>query len=121
MRGIDDYGFQFPLKNMTDEHWQKIFAELKRSVPYSGRRTMPSTIGRPRSKTLCVTDNIMDRYSVFINEALKAVRNSEVDYCYYIYQVIDLLRYEPELLSEYLPEHGCIKVFKNTTTEDRGA
>lgn len=113
MYSVEDLGSQFPFEDMTDEDWQIEFAELKRTVPYSGRSTMPSTMGKPRSRQLCVTDNIIDRYSVFINEALKAVRSAQVDFCYHVYQVVDLLRYEPDLLSEYLPEYGCIKVFKS--------
>ena len=39
------------------------------------------------------------RYRNYINDILCTIRSRHhaVDYCYYIYQIADLLKYEPEL------------------------
>lgn len=43
-------------------------------------------------------------YCDFINDILKNIRSGGLDYCYYIYQIADLLRYEPNLKSKWEPD-----------------
>jgi len=50
-------------------------------------------------------------YCKFINDILSVIREGEVDYCYYIYQIIELLKYEPNLKASWLSEFRCFKVW----------
>ena len=51
-----------------------------------------------------------NRYCEFINSVLKSIRSGEEDYCFYPYQIAELLRFEQGLKAEYLPDSGCVKV-----------
>lgn len=50
------------------------------------------------------------RYCEFINSVLETIRSGEEDYCFYPYQIAELLRFEQGLIAEYLPDSGCVKV-----------
>ena len=50
------------------------------------------------------------RYRGFINNVLKSVRLGEVDYCFYVFQVRDLLKYEPRITVRYLENADCFCV-----------
>lgn len=52
------------------------------------------------------------RYKKFINDILKVIRKGEVDYAYYIYQIEDLLRYEPNLKTKYVRDNSDFSYFE---------
>lgn len=103
--------------DMTDAEWQSYFNELRDDIEPSCARRMkvsysPSVNG--------ITDNTYfaycgetqwQYYCKFINSILSAIRKGERDYCYHIYQIKDLLRFEHDRLSViWLPRHQCFEV-----------
>lgn len=55
---------------------------------------------------------IPDRnYADFINDILFEIRRGRTEYCYYVYQVMDLLRFEYDTLNvEWLANKRCFRV-----------
>ena len=50
-------------------------------------------------------------YCSFINNMLKNIRHGEIDYCFYIYQVAELLKYEHERLqATWLNFEKCFRL-----------
>lgn len=90
-----------PLPSLTDEKWQNELAIRKLFIdPY------PNTKKRFGGKFSTKSEkNIEDKYDTylgitnyhqycsFINDVLKNIRSGQIDYCYYIYQIIDLLKF----------------------------
>lgn len=53
-----------------------------------------------------------ERYKQFINGILFFIRQGEIDYAFYIYQIEDLLRYEPRLKTRYVRDSGDFSYFE---------
>lgn len=97
--------------DMTDVEWQKFFTQMKVDIKPTGERYMTKPGTAPikdgneyRGETTAV------RYKQFINDILRTIRQGEIDYCFYIYQIRDLLRYEPRLKAKWLRDGECFKV-----------
>lgn len=56
-------------------------------------------------------------YSEFINDILRNVRRGNIDYCFHLYQVIDLLSYEPEMDISWMPEEKMFACFMVKTEQ----
>lgn len=98
-----------PSPTMTDEEWQKIFQNLKDETPESQHRLIARRDAR--SERGC-NEEQLERYCAYINDILGAIRRGQTDFCYYIYQIADLLRFERNRLrTEYLPDEQCFKVW----------
>lgn len=98
-------------KNTTDSEWQKYFAGLKMIVQPVREQRM----GGVRSIKLqdgeqYKGDTNAIRYKNFINDILSNIRHGGTDFCYYIYQIADLLKYEHSLRAKYRPEYECFEV-----------
>ena len=53
-------------------------------------------------------------YCDFINDVLNSIRRGKPDYCYYIYQIAELLKYEHDRLQAvWLEEERCFKLSLN--------
>jgi hypothetical protein len=50
------------------------------------------------------------QYCSFINNILRNIRRGEIDYCFYIYQVAELLKYEERLKVVWLQPEGCFRL-----------
>lgn len=51
-------------------------------------------------------------YCKFINGILSSIRSGGKDYCYFIYQIAELLRFEKNgLMAKWLPEDKCFEVW----------
>ena len=89
---------------MTDEEWQNIFQSLRSStLPSPDSRMMKPTgsIGYSAYKG----QTSYQQYCSWINDVLLVLRSGGTDYCYYYYQLADLLRFEKyRLRSSYQPE-----------------
>lgn len=94
-----------PPLNLTDEKWQKEFNVRKLFVtPHkdgctkklSGKYTKES--GKWNEETKGVYDGCTNwqSYCTFINDILRNIRAGQVDYCYYTYQILDLLKFHYE-------------------------
>lgn len=96
---------------MTAPEWDDFFAFMKSQIKPCGKKYMPT----PRSEAINSNREYHGeteawRYRNFINNVLKVVRHGEVDYCSYVFQVRDLLRYEPCITVRYLEDYDCFRV-----------
>lgn len=57
-------------------------------------------------------------YRKFINDVLRNIRNGETDYCYELYQIRELLRFEPEMQIKY--RDGVFMVSLPRKSENNG-
>lgn len=92
----------FPPANLTDESWQAMFRDLKNQIHSSkytklyggsahfrinGQLSLPET-----------GDTQFQHYKLYINDVLRQIRKGNIEYCYYIYQICDLLKFEHDAL-----------------------
>ena len=103
---------------MTSETWKPYFESLKGQVKPSADKRMktyyPTYVNYQVDNGYFSYkgDTQWQYYCRFINSILRAIRSGECDYCFHIYQIIDLLRYEHErLVCDWLPENKCFKVY----------
>jgi hypothetical protein len=90
-----------PLPYLTDEKWQHEFNLRKGYIkPYpmsirklGGRYSRES--GRWNTETNGQYHGCTNwhQYCLFINDVLNNIRTGQIDYCYYIYQIMDLLKF----------------------------
>lgn len=107
------------LKEMTDFEWQEKYVVLKTIVKPSKERKLTRKCGSVRvvnrNWSLSCSgygdgiDTLDSRYCAYINDVLKVIRTKgkkpKKDCCYHIYQVAELLRFEPELVTKLV--HDC--------------
>lgn len=103
--------------NMTDKDWQKHFNELRNEIKPSSERRMKTShsisVNNRKDNTYFSYhgDTEWQYYCKFINSVLGVIRSGQCDYCYHIYQIADLLKFEHDRLKAvWLPEHQCFKV-----------
>lgn len=111
-----------PDVNMTDEYWQQYFGILKAITTQSKNRRMKcshaKTIvnGKP-DETVYHGETQYTNYCYFINSVLKTIRGygknpPQHDYCFFIYQIADLLRFEHDRLrTKWIPRYECFEVW----------
>lgn len=113
MKNSDKRYLRKPPKGYTNSQWQEDFEFLKLViVPDEYKQSLLSN-----------QSNYNDYhggyfqyqyYATFIKDVLSNIRSGNVDYCYYIYQISDLLLFEHErLVAEWLPEFECFKIHLN--------
>ena len=90
--------------DMTDAEWQQFFTQMKVDIKPTGIEYMAI----PENEQQDVTCDF--QYEQFINDILDAIRQGEIDYCYYIFQIRDLLMYEPRLKAQWLQEGECFEL-----------
>lgn len=106
-----------PNRNLTDEQWQDYFQKMKSRIPPSGERIMYKTrngmfLNGADIPVQYDGETQYQRYQSFINDVLREIRSGRTEYCYFIYQIADLLRYEHDRLkTRYYPEDGCFTVW----------
>lgn len=102
-----------PPKDYTDEQWQTDFSNLKLQIKQGSAKSMPSI--REVSETIYQEyhgKTQYQRYCDFINSVLKNIRGGYIDYCFYIYQIAELLKYEHDNLKVvWLEAERCFRVF----------
>lgn len=108
-----------PPETMDDSQWQEYFAVMKLLVSPSGEKRMP-TRGmefRENGQRVSGRDSIRQfsqwwYYCQFINSVLAAIRSGDEDYCFNVYQITELLRFEHDRLrAKWLKEYRCFKVW----------
>lgn len=96
---------------MTDAEWQDYFARVKMLVVPAKTKNMQGSYSvRLKEGEAYQGDTQAYRYKQFINSILRNVRRGEIEFCFYIFQISDLLRYEPTLKAQWLPYSECFKV-----------
>lgn len=111
-----------PPSNMTDEQWQQYFAFMKNTISQSNERRMrtrfaKSTVNGVAEQSEYSGETSYVYYCQFINNVLHTIRGTpnepaRKDYCYFIYQIADLLRFEHDRLCvEWKPEIECFEVW----------
>lgn len=102
-----------PPINYTDSQWQSDFIELKSQIKQCNLPLMPSM--REASGTIYQRyhgKTQYQQYCDFINSVLKNIRDGHIDYCFYIYQIAELLKYEHDNLKvTWLEAERCFRVF----------
>lgn len=109
-----------PDKDMTDKEWQEYFGIMKTLIHQVKEkrmscRTSPILInGYSDNQFTYQGDTQWTKYKEFINSILFAIRHGECDYCFYIYHIAELLRYEHDnLRTKWLPDDNCFQVWLN--------
>ena len=90
-----------PSSSMTDEKWQKEFKIRKHFItPYphnitelKGKYSKESGIWNEETNGTYHGLTNWQSYCSYINDVLRNIRKGQVDYCYYIYQILDLLKF----------------------------
>lgn len=93
-----------PSSTLTDEKWQKEF-EIYRylTVPtdkqrFGGKHSRELGMRSESAITEYKGATNWQQYCAFINDVLDSLRSGLHDYCYYIYQIQDLLKFYPNML-----------------------
>ena len=103
-RELKSYGIVrnpcYSAKEMSNEEWQGYFAQLKEKIPRSTSMHMKIEHrtfinGAANNEFTYCGDTQWECYCRFINSVLSSIRRGDYDYCYHVYQIADLLRYEP--------------------------
>lgn len=90
-----------PLSYLTDEKWQKEFNMRKLFItPYSrnikrlgGKYSKESGMWNEETMGTYYGATNWQEYCSYINDILKNIRAGQVDYCYFIYQIMDLAKF----------------------------
>ncbi|MCM1325106.1 MAG: hypothetical protein NC094_10255 [Bacteroidales bacterium] len=90
-----------PAANLTDEKWQLAFKIRKLFVtPHNknikklkGQNATESGRWNQETQGSYHGQTNWQEYCAYINDVLKNIRNGQIDYCYYVYQIIDLLKF----------------------------
>ena len=90
-----------PTSAMTDEKWQKEFNLRKMFItPYSkdikklkGQHSKESCMWNEETQGTYHGCTSWQSYCSYINDILNNIRSGQVDYCYYIYQILDIVKF----------------------------
>lgn len=89
-----------PPQGYTNKEWQKCFEGLKAQAQIEPTLSL--------SDFSCGSEN---SYDDFLYSILYTIRNGRIDYCYYLYQIVDLLKYEKNLQSRWLEKEQQFRVW----------
>lgn len=111
---------KFPPRHMTNAQWQQYFKLLRTYVQPSSEKNIKNASPAAHADYYGLTYNGETQwyyYRQFINTILSAIRQGDYDYCYYIFQIADLLKFEHDnLIVEWLPEDKCFRVSLKSIT-----
>lgn len=93
-----------PSSSMTDEKWQKEFEIQKQFVTPSepntrymkGPYSTDTGVWNEETHGTYHGPTNWQEYCSYINDILRNIRNGETDYCYYLFQILDLLKFHYE-------------------------
>ena len=81
-----------PTSTLTDKKWQNEFRIRKLLIKPVKDKFMKTGHIKETGITYIGATNYQ-RYCSYINDILRNIRTGQVDYCYYIYQIMDLLKF----------------------------
>lgn len=91
-----------PSSSLTDEKWQKEFSIRKlflipikgwQTQKLQGKYSKESGGWNKEDNGTYIGCTNWQSYCSYINDILSNIRSGQVDYCYYIYQILDLLKF----------------------------
>ena len=88
-----------PSSTLTDKKWQQEFEIRKLFVNPTSEKKMVGKFSREsgvwNEETNGTYDGITNwqSYCCYINDILKNIRAGQTDYCYFLYQILDLLKF----------------------------
>lgn len=90
-----------PSSTLTDEKWQKEFNLRKMFItPYvkeikklGGKFSRETGMWNEETMGKYLGQTNWQEYCSYINDVLNNIRSGQTDYCYFIYQIIDLLKF----------------------------
>lgn len=90
-----------PPSSLTDEKWQKEFEIRKlfvtpikeNNAKMGGNFSQESGIWSKDSNTEYYGATNWQQYCAYINDVLRNIRSGQIDYCYFIYQIMDLAKF----------------------------
>ncbi len=98
-----------PPKGYTDAEWQQDLIRLKDKIQENKTQKKMTVIEEPpydpekpyygKTQYQCYCD--------FINDILDNIRSGGTDYCFYIYQIAELLKYQHDLQAVWSQEDEC--------------
>ena len=97
------------IASLTGQLWDTLFLEMKSMTVPSNNKILKSYECEVCSGIVSNEyhgETSWQRYKQYINDVLRTIRNKETDYCYYAYQVQELLRFEPNLKSRFVNDDG---------------
>lgn len=95
-----------PTSSMTDEKWQKEFNLRKMFVTpcdknikrLGGKFSKESSKWNEETMGTYYGQTNWQEYCSYINDILRNIQAGQVDYCYFIYQIVDLLKFHHDTL-----------------------
>lgn len=89
-----------PTYTLTDEKWQKEFSirklfitpHAKETHKLGGKYSIEGVTDEDYKKEYCGITN-WQQYCSYINDVLNNIRSGQIDYCYFIYQIMDLAKF----------------------------
>ncbi len=102
-----------PSTSMTDTEWQEKFILLKSlTTPFPKKngkligysKEMP--LWKDETNGSCFGLTNWQNYCSFINDILSQIRRGRIDYCYYAYQIADILPFEYDTLKTHYNSNG---------------
>lgn len=95
-----------PSTSLTDEKWQKEFNVRKLFItPYNkkikkltGQHLNESGILDEATRGIYHGQTNWQDYCAYINDVLRNIRSGQIEYCYYLYQIIDLAKFHFDTL-----------------------
>lgn len=102
-----------PASWLTDDRWQNEF-ELQRVFikPFPPERNITRLKGKYSKEKCGLSDKPYygttkwQNYCTYINDVLRNIERGHVDYCYFVYQILDLLRFHHDSLRTRYVEDG---------------
>lgn len=103
-----------PSPTMTDTYWQQKF-EIMRVMTSASKRNSPQFGVYDQISQIAGTydgDTQHHYFIAFIRSVLDSIRTGHCDYCFYTYQIAELLKYENDRLrTKYIPEDQMWEVW----------
>lgn len=90
-----------PLSTLTDEKWQKEFLVRKMFITsfskdvkkLGGKYSKESGMWNEETQGTYHGQTNWQEYCSYINDVLRNIKSGQVDYCYFIYQIMDLAKF----------------------------
>lgn len=107
-----------PSHSLTDKKWQEEFEFLKLYITpcknptkrMGGKYSRGNYSVKEDEKYEGITN--WQAYCSYINDILKVITSGKHDFCYYGYQIVDLLKFHPDKLqTKYLEQYRCWEVW----------